>query len=209
MMWPVPFAKAPTEWSTYARWADYERELGASIADAASWCARHATGAGLGADGEVDDPALEQLYRDADAALLVFDITDSDSFKRIQGWVRELRKMVGPEILLTIAGNKLDLARQRVVSQQEAQAYAESCGALYHETSAKLGKGFDDVFGSLGKRLLQQRAQKRPGGAGTPGAAAAEGEAAVDVKFNSPPYGGALQVTPSGEARKLLDQHQH
>ena len=34
MMWPVPFAKAPTEWSTYARWADYERELGASIAAA-------------------------------------------------------------------------------------------------------------------------------------------------------------------------------
>ena len=100
-------------------------------------------------------------YRDADAALLVFDITDSDSFKRIQGWVRELRKMVGPEILLTIAGNKLDLARQRVVSQQEAQAYAESCGALYHETSAKLGKGIDEVFGSLGKRLLQQKLSKR------------------------------------------------
>jgi Ras-related protein Rab-21 len=33
-------------------------------------------------------------YRDADAALLVFDITDTDSFKRVQGWVRELRKMV-------------------------------------------------------------------------------------------------------------------
>jgi Ras-related protein Rab-21 len=33
-------------------------------------------------------------YRDADAALLVFDITDTDSFKRCQGWVRELRKMV-------------------------------------------------------------------------------------------------------------------
>mgnify|MGYP002034090586 FL=1 len=92
-------------------------------------------------------------YRDADAALLVFDITDTDSFKRIQGWVRELRKMVGSEILLTIAGNKLDLERQRVVSKQEAQEYAESCGALYHETSAKLGKGIDDVFGSLNHTL--------------------------------------------------------
>jgi len=114
-------------------------------------------------------------YRDADAALLVFDITDTDSFKRIQGWVRELRKMVGTDILLTIAGNKLDLERQRVVSKQEATEYAESCGALYHETSAKLGKGIDDVFGSLGKRLLQQRAQKRPGGAGGAGAGAVSG----------------------------------
>ena len=50
---------------------------------------------------------------------------------------------VGNEILLTIAGNKLDLERQRVVSKQEAQEYAESVGATYHETSAKAGKGID------------------------------------------------------------------
>ena len=43
-------------------------------------------------------------YRDADAALLVYDITDTDSFKRIQVWVRELRKMAGDSIQLSIAG---------------------------------------------------------------------------------------------------------
>jgi len=57
-------------------------------------------------------------YRDADAALLVYDITDTDSFKRIQVWVRELRKMVGADIQLSIAGNKIDLERQRVVSRR-------------------------------------------------------------------------------------------
>ena len=93
-------------------------------------------------------------YRDADAALLVFDITDTDSFKRIQGWVRELRKMVGSEILLTIAGNKLDLERQRVVTKQEAADYAASVGAQYAETSAKNGRGIEDAFGGMARRLL-------------------------------------------------------
>ena len=83
--------------------------------------------------------------------------------------MRELRKMVGSEILLTIAGNKLDLERQRVVSRQEAADYATSVGAAYSETSAKLNKGIDDVFGTLGKRLLQQRSAKRPAAGGGPG----------------------------------------
>ena len=98
-------------------------------------------------------------YRDADAALLVFDITYTDSFKRIQAWVRELRKMVGSEIQLSIAGNKIDLERQRVVSRQEAAEYAESVGAHYCETSAKQNRGIDDVFSNMGKRLLASKAR--------------------------------------------------
>ena len=68
---------------------------------------------------------------------------------------------VGSDILLTIAGNKLDLERQRVVSRQEAADYAESVGAQYHETSAKLGKGVHDVFSTLGRRLVQVRSTRR------------------------------------------------
>lgn len=127
-------------------------------------------------------------YRDADAALLVFDITDTDSFKRVHMWVRELRKMVGNEILLTIAGNKLDLERQRVVSKQEAADYAESVGAIYCETSAKLGKGIDDVFSSMGKRLLQARAgaSAKRGGA----SARSTGRTPMVLIDDEPPSGG-------------------
>ena len=80
---------------------------------------------------------------------------------------------MGQEILLTIAGNKLDLERQRVVSKQEAAAYAESVGAVYCETSAKQGKGIDDAFGNMGKRLLQAngggRSSLGPGSSGRSG----------------------------------------
>mmetsp|Transcript_76489 Transcript_76489/g.127462 ORF Transcript_76489/g.127462 Transcript_76489/m.127462 type:complete len:205 (+) Transcript_76489:25-639(+) len=93
-------------------------------------------------------------YRDADAALLVFDITDVESFSRVKSWVRELRKMVGEEIVLCIVGNKIDLERQRLVGRQEAQEYAQSVGARFGETSAKTGRGIDEVFTVLARRLL-------------------------------------------------------
>merc|ERR1711967_200957 len=48
-------------------------------------------------------------YRDADGALLVYDITDYESFAKVQKWVRELRSIVGSDIEITIAGNKFDL----------------------------------------------------------------------------------------------------
>ena len=126
-------------------------------------------------------------YRDADAALLVFDITDTDSFNRARNWVKELRKMVagpalepwpvpepgheayaigaarsqvGSEIVLTLVGNKCDLERQRVVPRAQATEYAESVGAHYCETSAKQGRGIDDAFSSLARRLLHARASK-------------------------------------------------
>ena len=50
-------------------------------------------------------------YRDAHGAVLVYDITDVDSFQKVKVWVKELRRMVGGDICLVIAGNKIDLER--------------------------------------------------------------------------------------------------
>lgn len=56
----------------------------------------------------------------ADAALLVYDVTDAESFQKVQKWVRELRKIVGEDITIAIAGNKIDLQKSRHVSEEEA-----------------------------------------------------------------------------------------
>jgi len=93
-------------------------------------------------------------YRDANGALLVYDITDIDSFTRVQNWVRELRKMLGTDIVLAIAGNKCDLERNRVVPMDKAEAFAASVGARHYSTSAKLNKGVDELFLELTKRML-------------------------------------------------------
>lgn len=100
-------------------------------------------------------------YRDADGALLVYDITDEESFKKVRTWVKELRRIVGDDIDIAIAGNKLDLQRNRKVDEDEARRYAESVGATHFNTSAKLNRGLEDVFVDLTKRMLGRSSSKK------------------------------------------------
>eukprot|EP00049_Salpingoeca_infusionum_P017915 m.354948 g.354948 ORF g.354948 m.354948 type:complete len:202 (+) comp17140_c0_seq1:311-916(+) len=93
-------------------------------------------------------------YRDANGAVLVYDITDQDSFTKVQTWVKELRKMLGDDICLVICGNKVDMEKRRTVSQEEAEAYAKSVGAKHFQTSAKLNRGIEEMFMDLAKRML-------------------------------------------------------
>ncbi|XP_065187494.1 ras-related protein Rab-21-like [Sycon ciliatum] len=107
-------------------------------------------------------------YRDSNGALLVYDITDEDSFQKVRNWVKELRKMLGDDISLVIVGNKSDLEKNRHVSKEEAEEYAASVGAKHFSTSAKLNRGIDDVFLDLTKRMLSAKADRpaRQGGLG-------------------------------------------
>lgn len=61
-------------------------------------------------------------YRSSNGAVLVYDITDEDSFQKVKNWVKELRKMLGSDICLVIAGNKTDLEKDRHVSLEEAES---------------------------------------------------------------------------------------
>lgn len=94
-------------------------------------------------------------YRDANGALLVYDITDRDSFTKVRNWVKELRKIVGKNIVLVIAGNKADMEKQRQVDEAEAKEYAESVGAHHILCSAKTGKNVEQAFLELTKGMLQ------------------------------------------------------
>ncbi|KAG0725475.1 Ras-related protein Rab-21 [Chionoecetes opilio] len=60
-------------------------------------------------------------YRESHGAILVYDITDQDSFLKVKNWGRELRRMLGDDICLVIGGNKTDLERERRVSLEEAE----------------------------------------------------------------------------------------
>ncbi|KAJ4978205.1 hypothetical protein NE237_008985 [Protea cynaroides] len=96
-------------------------------------------------------------YRDADAALLVYDITDDDTFIRVKNWVKELQQMAPKNIIMAIAANKSDLVRSKKFDVQEADSYAASIGAKLFVTSAKLGSGIDEVFLDVATRVLQKK----------------------------------------------------
>lgn len=75
-------------------------------------------------------------YRNANAALLVFDITCRASFAAVKGWVKELQSNAAGPLVLALVGNKADLAAARAVPATDAARYAAALGAPYTETSA-------------------------------------------------------------------------
>ncbi|XP_010264490.1 PREDICTED: ras-related protein Rab-21-like [Nelumbo nucifera] len=107
-------------------------------------------------------------YRDADAALLVYDIMDTDSFIRVRNWVKELQQMASKNIIMAIAANKSDLVRAKKFDLQEAESYATLIGAKLFVTSAKLGTGINEVFLDIATRALQKRKSSSEGLLPTP-----------------------------------------
>jgi len=95
-------------------------------------------------------------YRQSRGALLVYDITDANTFTRVQNWVKELRKMLGNDVVLIIVGNKIDLERNRVVNEKEAIEYAQSVGAIHMHTSAKLNQGINELFTEMTRRIVDK-----------------------------------------------------
>uniref|UniRef100_A0A7I4E785 Rab5/RabF-family small GTPase n=1 Tax=Physcomitrium patens TaxID=3218 RepID=A0A7I4E785_PHYPA len=85
-------------------------------------------------------------YRGAAAAVVVYDITNPETFLKAQFWVKELQKHGNPDIVMALVGNKADLENEREVSHAEAQAYAKSNGMFFIETSAKTSENVNQLF---------------------------------------------------------------
>ncbi|XP_050526145.1 ras-related protein Rab-21-like [Daktulosphaira vitifoliae] len=95
-------------------------------------------------------------YRMSNGAILVYDITDEDSFQKVKNWVKELKKMLGNEICLVIAGNKTDLEKDRTVSIEDAENYSRLVGAIHCHTSAKMNLGIEDLFLNLCHIMIEK-----------------------------------------------------
>jgi GTPase SAR1 family protein len=92
-------------------------------------------------------------YRGAQAAIVVYDITNADTFSRAKVWVKELQRQAAPNIVIALAGNKADLAAKRQVEIVDAQTYAEENGLIFMETSAKTALNVNDIFMAIAKKL--------------------------------------------------------
>uniref|UniRef100_A0A915DAM6 Uncharacterized protein n=1 Tax=Ditylenchus dipsaci TaxID=166011 RepID=A0A915DAM6_9BILA len=76
-------------------------------------------------------------YRDADALLLIFDVTNRTSFDNIRNWLAQVREYAKDNVQITLVGNKIDLSAQRKVKTDEARQLAQTYNISYIETSAK------------------------------------------------------------------------
>jgi len=99
-------------------------------------------------------------YRGAAAAIVVYDITNPDSFTGAKSWVKELQRRGDPNVVIALAGNKADLDTRRKVEFEEANAYAEENGILHLETSAKNANNVKALFVEIAKKLPKNPPQQ-------------------------------------------------
>lgn len=100
---------------------------------------------------------LPLYFKGADASILVFDVTNRNTFNNVENWLKRIRE-TEPESVVILCGNKTDMSYARVVKREEAEKKAQELGVLdYIETSAKTGYGVQELFLIAVKRCLEKK----------------------------------------------------
>ena len=97
-------------------------------------------------------------YRDAQVAILTYDITSESSFTGIEFWIEELKyKVENENMLLFLAGNKCDVSdEERKVPKSKGKKFAEDNNMFFYETSAKTGAGVKELFVDVASKVYEQ-----------------------------------------------------
>lgn len=99
-------------------------------------------------------------YRGAHGIIIVYDVTDMDSFNNVKQWLSEIDKYASDNVSKLLVGNKCDLTEKRAVDQQMAKSFADELGIPFLETSAKDASNVEQAFltmaGEVKRRMASQ-----------------------------------------------------
>uniref|UniRef100_A0A672ZRY3 Ras-related protein ORAB-1-like n=1 Tax=Sphaeramia orbicularis TaxID=375764 RepID=A0A672ZRY3_9TELE len=106
-------------------------------------------------------------YRGAHGIIVVYDVTDQESFNNVKQWLQEIDRYASENVNKLLVGNKCDLTTKKVVDYTTAKEFADSLGIPFLETSAKNATNVEQAFMTMAAEI-----KKRMG----PGATAGGGE---------------------------------
>lgn len=109
-----------------------------------------------------DDSYFEvrnEFYGDTDGFLVVFDMSNRESFNQVSRWIEEAKKYGADLSAAVLCGNKCDSSKL-AVTIQEGSDMAKKLGMPFFETSAKSGKNVSEAFTQLFRTVLQKLSKR-------------------------------------------------
>jgi small GTP-binding protein len=101
--------------------------------------------------------SLTKIFiKDAKIVILVYSITNKESFKEIDFWLETVKNILGDKPVLGLAGNKKDLFQEEQVGEEEGENKAKEIGAIFKLTSAKTKVGINEFI----EKLVEEYAKK-------------------------------------------------
>ena len=95
-------------------------------------------------------------YKNSVCAMVVYDITNKDTFNNVQTWIEDCKNQSPKTIFMVLVGNKNDLEDKRQVKYEEGMELANKNGMMFFETSAKSGFNVEEIFNSSAKAIAQK-----------------------------------------------------
>lgn len=112
---------------------------------------------------EIFHSLTKNFYRKADGIIIVYDITNKESFERIQDWVKSVYDNIDTykEIQMIIVGNKIDLEERREVSKEEGLKIGKYFEIDFFEASAKNAEGVRNFMIKIIEDILNNKVNNR------------------------------------------------
>ena len=99
----------------------------------------------------------QNYFRAANGVILVFDITNKESFNKLKFWINEGKTNIGQDTELIIAENKVDLEESRAVTKEAIKEFGKKTNLDILPTSAKTGEGVNEIILMLVKKLFSNK----------------------------------------------------
>jgi len=101
-------------------------------------------------------------YRGAHGIIMVYDVTNYESFEHVEEWLNEVNRHASESTLKLLVGNKADLQEDKKVPSEDAKNFADKLGISFLETSAKNATNVEAAFLTMAKQLIQAKEASGP-----------------------------------------------